>query len=154
MIIFLDIDGVLNCYKSFQNRLNGNHTNLIFWKGYGLTEFVDIEFVNRLNEIKRETNAKIVGISSWFSQRRPNDISDISNAIGIEFHDKIDSTGGGLSRLGGITRYLEKYNIKDFIIIDDDPIHQTKYKSRHIMPIGNGLTEELKENAISICAML
>lgn len=129
-------------------------TNIVTWRGNGLKEFADIEFINRLNEIKEKSNAKVVGISSWFSNRRSNDVVEISNALGIEFSDKVDNTGGGCGRLYAIGRYIEKHNITKFIIIDDDPIHQTRYKDRHIMPIGDGLTDELKNKAIALCAKL
>lgn len=150
MIIFLDIDSVLNCYKSFQRYINGEMTNIVTWRGNGLKEFADIEFIDRLNEIKEKSNAKVIGISSWFSQRRPNDVIEISKALGIDFSDKIDNTGGGTCRLNSITRYIQKHNITKFIIIDDDPIHQTRYKEHHIMPNGDGLTEQLKEQAIKL----
>lgn len=149
--IFLDIDGVLNDHDSFCDYDENRHQDIIIWHGYGVPEFVSRTMLNRLKEIVLATGAEVIGISSWFSSdMQNNDVQSISDALDLRIIDKIDCTCGGFGRSESISRFLNKNKCEKFVIIDDDKIHQMNYKEFHVMPIGYGLTDQLKRDAIDI----
>lgn len=124
-VIFLDIDGVLNCEQTLE-RHDG---------------FLGIEHgkVILLNNIVNETGAKIVLSSTW---RLDPDWNDTMKSYGINC---IDRTICLPSRIRGleINEWIERHpDVKTFAIIDDDSdmlpgqkLFQTSFKE--------GLTEDI-----------
>lgn len=153
-IIFLDIDGVLNLMRQDRDQ-------------YG-TLFHD-NFVANLKRIIDETNAWIVISSTW----RMSGLESIiemwedrklpGNVVGItpnlKYHpDNIDDE---LVRGDEIQSWIDKYEITDYVIIDDDTDMLPHQMSRFVktsdnidhtdyLDIGYGLTIECAEQAIKI----
>jgi hypothetical protein len=123
-IIFLDIDGVLNCQ--------------VFYDKAGTREFdresnICKERVSWLNDLCKETGAKVVISSSWRQGRTVEELQTLFNNCGATF-EIIDKTpvarsdGGvrgneiykwlvdNIEKLSGV----KYYEYKDYVIIDDD----------------------------------
>jgi hypothetical protein len=111
-IIFLDIDGVLNSSK-FIKRLGKS------WTGAQ----IDPEAVSILNEIIRETEAKIVISSSWrivFSLERINSILNDNGFVGEIIGETPRVDWEPYSRGNEIQMWLDSNpDIESFVIIDD-----------------------------------
>jgi hypothetical protein len=120
-IIFLDIDGVLNCQKS-ESRCCG-------FVG------IDDDKVKRLRKIIEATGAKIVLTSTWKKDwiRDPN-LKDEQNEYGNYLERKLrrenlfilDKTTDEKSlgdRGEGIFNYLKSHNVDQWIAIDDEIFH-------------------------------
>lgn len=128
-IIFLDIDGVLNCPATLE-RFQG-------------TIAIDTNMVSSMKRIIRETGAKVVISSTWrMSKERLAEIEK----HGIEF---IDITPVLRSIRGEeIASWLKSHpNVKKYAILDDDsdflpeqPLFQTSWEV--------GLTEEIANKVI------
>lgn len=118
-IIFLDIDGVLNCRTS-RSRCG---------KYLG----IDSDKLLRLKKIIDETGAKIVLVSTWKlgwyqlaqDKHKQNDLANYLDRkfkrIGLEVYDKtLDSLAGFyFSRGEGILEYKICKDIESYVIIDD-----------------------------------
>lgn len=137
-IIFLDIDGVLNSDEYFNNRVKEglNHP---------LTEF-DPLAVARLNKILEETDAKIVVSSDW---RWTNNLDTIFEEVGIK--GKIyDRTGYRFGiRDEEVEDWLEKHNVVDYVIIDDQH-NFNKERKQHFFrtKYNDGLTDDIMNKII------
>lgn len=117
--IFLDIDGVLvskNCSQNFDELSKKSLISLCI---YG---WVNKLLLHNLYEIIDKSNAKVIGVSSWFCLISDDDIKIIENVLGLKIHD-VASSSGGIHRGLDILKWLEKkhYDMnKDcFVIIDD-----------------------------------
>lgn len=116
-IIFLDIDGVLNCRDSKSRSPSG-------FIG------VDDEKVLTLREIVRQTGAKIVLTSSWKRMWFPEkelqspDARYLSSKLrrkGLAIFDKTDDQGDPMLRGAGITRWLQAHpSVTSWVVLDDD----------------------------------
>lgn len=116
-IIFLDIDGVLNCVHT-KNKLNG-------------IPFVDEDKILRLKKIIDATNAKIVLSSTWrfgmlfpdLPGRDVNDFIALQQALREHQIEIMDCTPYSLDGVRGeeINQWLinTSENIENFIILDD-----------------------------------
>lgn len=147
-VIFLDIDGVLNCSKSKPDCL-----------GY---TGIDNEKIKRLKHIVNETGANIILISSWkelwYKESHKKHLQDeLANYLDKKFKREqltvLDCTTDiNDSRGKGILQALSKYSIENFIIIDDEEFDYKKLKLLpHLIKTKyscGGLTEELTQNAI------
>ena len=124
-VIFLDIDGVLNSRETLK-RLKDFRKNPNYLP-------IDDFRVPYLKAIIEETNSKIVLISSWrryFKKEENNIIPTMPLSIelnklflqnNIEIYDLIGKEQYGIEyREKQIIDYLEKNNIDEFIIIDDE----------------------------------
>jgi len=140
-VIFLDIDGVLNSVQGHQRIedyevLNGNYDensieDIIHCKNdlngeICLGSWVERWLVNNLKILIQHTNAEVVGVSSWFTSR--HSLETVSDFLGIEIVDMTDYTGGGLERGRSVERYVDKYGIKDYCILDDS--HEQHYEGK------------------------
>lgn len=112
-IIFLDIDGVLNCQKS-QSKCGG----LIG---------IDDKKVKVLRKIVESTNAKIVLCSSWKSGWEYNKDDQMEHANYLDRKLKrenlyiLDKTiDKGSNRGEGIFNWLKNKNIEAWVVIDDE----------------------------------
>ena len=151
-IVFLDIDGVLNC--------EGSRSRCAGYRG------IDDKKAENLAQIVRATGAKIVLISTWKDDWRKTDKAHqgiLANYLdkklkkqGLVVFDKTRDYIGEryLSRGEGILDYLMNSNVGNYVILDD---FQFDYDSCGLT--GNyvktdnyngGLTEELAEKAIGI----
>ena len=113
-VIFLDIDGVLNCQssKSSCNAMLG----------------IDDDKVRRLKEIIEKTNAKIVLISSWKNDWQKiykeqqgymaNYLDKKLKRHGLVIMDKTEDTS--VNRGQGILNWLADKKIESFVILDDE----------------------------------
>lgn len=128
-IIFLDIDGVLNCELFFEKRkLNkvNYKDHFEFEKGQICTERVAL-----LNDLCKETGAVVVLSSSWRMGRTVEDMQKLLDVCGGTFKiiDKTPHTG--YARGTEIKQWLEDnikpetygcdyYDFHKYVIIDDD----------------------------------
>jgi len=119
-LIFLDVDGVLNCEIFYRE----NH------KKHG--KFVDQHFskerVGWLNELCKETGAKVVISSTWRLGRTISEIKDIFEEAGATF-EIVGVTpnlrGDGCLRGNEIYQWIQKNvpapsDFYSYVIIDDD----------------------------------
>ena len=148
-VIFLDIDGVLNCTTT-QDKC-GN--------------YVGIEDA-KLSELKRiveKTGAKIVLISTWKQDWEKGKnrgfmadyLDEKFEAQGLFVYDKTKNKTEGiyLSRGEGIIDYIISHNLQNYVILDDC---QFDYDSCNITDkfvktdLETGLTKALADKAIEI----
>lgn len=83
-----------------------------------------MKLLENLKKIINETNASIVGVSSWFTSR--HSLETVSDFLGIEIVDMTDYTGGGLHRGKSVEEYVDKYGIEGYCILDDS--HEQHYE--------------------------
>lgn len=126
-LIFLDIDGVLNCNATFEALKDPDSTGVLSvcrWEN-----MIDEAFVSRLNKIIEATGAEIVISSSW---RISNSLEDIrkylknKGCIGsvIETTGRNDEPSITDRRGREIQKYLDHAEgigetIESFVILDD-----------------------------------
>ena len=113
-VIFLDIDGVLNCQSS-QSSCHGMMG-------------IDDDKVKRLKEIVKATGAKIVLISSWKADWQKllkeqqgamaNYLDKKLKRQGLVIMDKTEDTS--VDRGQGILDWLDGKKIESFVILDDE----------------------------------
>ncbi|ADM79943.1 hypothetical protein phiAS5_ORF0100 [Aeromonas phage phiAS5] len=148
-VIYLDIDGVLNSYSELDTLINMDKRVI---RLYGKVDWVYIPMLERLHRIICETNAKVVGISSWFRVGDDMRTQKIANFLDIEIADVIDYTGGGHLRVESVIRHIKENGITNFVVLDDIQLF-SQYKEmedRHVCPARYGLTENLMEKAIYV----
>ena len=142
-IIFLDVDGVLNCsdfYKNRWERLQANGET----RDYPYDEFSP-ECVARLNKVTDATGAKIVVSSTWRLGRTVEELQNLFKEVGItgEVIDKTCHMGGAkgytiprgceidhwlderkFQRINWSLKvqmeYAEKSEVDNYVIFDDD----------------------------------
>lgn len=126
-IIFLDFDGVLNSQKYFISNndnlkeflaCNKNSINSLDTKVERQMLDIDIKNLANLVKLVRSTNAKVVVTSSWkILEVFPRIITRLGK-LGVPIIGVTEDNG--INRGLGIRDYLEKHNIKNYIILDDD----------------------------------
>jgi hypothetical protein len=170
-ILFLDIDGVLNHDKFYEDRWKNQHleNNTIHDR---LTDEIDIESIKKLNKIVRETGCEIVISSTWRLGQTIEEIADIFSSAGFRYKSLIrDKTPNGLKLTHkGITktfipRGLEIYTYLDdryqcgstpenhckFVILDDDSDFLYWHKDNFIHVNRKiGLSDEDVEKCLNI----
>lgn len=126
-IIFLDIDGVLNSSKSaeyYHNKYGGNGFGGFFREDDEPTlENVlwDEDCVELLNDIIKETNAKIVISSTWRKYYSLDAFKKMFKLYGVENLDIIGRTKLGTRHRGEeIQAYIDEHKITKYVILDDD----------------------------------
>lgn len=127
-IIFLDIDGVLNCQVFYEKR-HEKKKDLDFDIDYPKSE-ICTERIGWLNELCETTDTSIVISSTWRLGRSISELQDILNSCGATFTviGKTDHTG--YERGTEISKWLKDNSEKYFnvpyyyfyryAIIDDD----------------------------------
>ena len=134
LILFVDIDGVLNSEKWYTERFDKD------LQSYPLCEF-DPLCVEQLNILIQKTNAKLVISSTWRLGRTIDELKNLFEKVGIKgeiigvtphltFND-----GYGVSRGNEIKRWIDlnvvrewnrlfgedrDINMESYVIIDDD----------------------------------
>lgn len=154
-LIFLDVDGVLNCGET-KETING-------WL------FVDNEKIEQLKRIVDATGAKIVLSSTWrqgyygITQRNPGDTSD----WGVEEYEALAERCGqyGLTFFGftrwpmiadrelEIIDWMNSWDgekIESYVILDDIPFFTELIDHFVQTDFADGLTPELADKAIEI----
>ena len=156
-VIFLDIDGVLNCRTS---------------KSYchddecGLITGIDSDKVKRLAKIVEATNAKIVLSSDWrvgwekyYTTRKPSHAKYLDNHLkkkgSLTIFDKTPLFHSGYWRGEEILAYLRSHpDITNYVILDDTFFEDFSDKeiSEHLVLTNRevGLTDGDVKNAIKI----
>ena len=151
-IVFLDIDGVLNC--------EGSRSRCAGYRG------IDDKKEENLAKIVKATGAEIVLISTWKDDWRKTDKAHqgmMANYLdkklkkqGLTALDKTCDYIGEryLSRGEGILEYLTRHQVENYVVLDD---FQFDYDSCGLTEnyvktdnYNGGLTEELAEKAIGI----
>lgn len=117
-IIFLDIDGVLNCQSSE-----------IYMPGYYVG--IDEDKLLRLKEIVNATGAQIVLSSSWKHYWRL-EYKEFQNEFGNEIDNRLAPLGllpiaktedpdrDGLRRGAGIIKWVLDHGVSDWVVLDDE----------------------------------
>lgn len=149
-VIFLDIDGVLNCISS-KSRCRG-------------CIGIDNSKVKLLKQIVDNTNARIVLTSSWKKEWNKNlekcdyDGKYLNNKLkkqGLYILDKTEDNG--YNRGEGIYNWIKKYDIRHWVVLDDEIFKDYKKYGikKHLVKTefyndNGGLQKEHIEKAISI----
>lgn len=113
-VVFLDIDGVLNCQSS-QSRC-------------GAYIGIDNDKVKRLRKIVEATNARIVLVSSWRSgweRVYKDDQNELANYLDRKLKRErlyiLDKTTDSVWNRGeGIIKWISTHKVDSFIILDDE----------------------------------
>lgn len=151
-VIFLDIDGVLNNAFSKSKSATG-------CKG------IDDDKLNLLKQIVDGTGAKIVLTSTWKVDWYRGEYDDLPSdgrymvdkfkEVGLYIFDKTDDVSWS-ARGKGVLKYLTKFNIEQFCIIDDEMFDFVDCElTPHLVKtvfysLNGGLNEEHVTQAINI----
>ena len=114
-IIFLDIDGVLRTHKSdLENSiiLNQEIPIRVYDRRF------DSKSVNNINYIVHYTGAKIVVSSTWRNNFSVQELKEIFRERGITA-EVIDKTNIGLTRGEEIREWLDRNEVTNYVVIDD-----------------------------------
>lgn len=163
-IIFLDIDGVLNCQRGWEHYIgNGPPDTWDYskvpeykWGGFNRIPFCP-KAVNLLNELIRLTQAKIVVVSTW---RHGNSIEELQNCLWERGVDGLvvgkTLSSGRLKRGEEIELWIQEFgNPKKFVIIDDDFSYDIEefFPNNGVQPSEpEGFNEECFQRAVDILA--
>ena len=174
-IVFLDIDGVILPYHSedrYEHLYDGSIEMLskkynIDYKKYSKYDVLAAYYdwnkkaLILLKEILDETNSKIIISSDWrqtkFKDKMP-DLLKMHNLDNYWYKDNIynnshDNNGRlihfPLSRKLEIDDSIKRYNIDNFVILDDED-GLLKYYPYNMVLTNNVLNEKNKEDAIKI----
>jgi hypothetical protein len=156
--LFLDIDGVLNhenWYKATE------HNKPINW----WEEDFDPECVRRLNEILKETSARLVVSSSWrFDEKLPMYFEDLGITTDYDSTPNLNGISGHVDRGEEIAKFLEDHPCDSYVILDDDVDFTEEQMNGHFVhcccdytqallechPMETGLTDLKMKEAIRI----
>ena len=149
-VIFLDIDGVLNC------RSTTEYCGL--WVG------LDGDKLQRLRRIVEATQAEIVLTSTWKDDWYKNEkdkqdqlanyLDEKLRTVGLQILDKTEDRW--FDRGAGILRWMEERSVEAFVILDDEPFDYVELglMDRLIQTVESaddgGLQEEHVQRAIEI----
>jgi hypothetical protein len=179
-IIFLDIDGVLNCENGFKDGFCNYRTMNVGSDEKDHYQQFYPPSKKLINKLIEETNAKIV-ISSiwrhsgiefmkrvWESEKMSGEIIDVTPSLrnsnikytiprGCEIDFWLDNTG--FHRINWSKeeqlKYVEKSGVDNYIIIDDDSdmLYKQKEHFVHVLPSPRnkeGFNEEYYNKALNI----
>jgi hypothetical protein len=140
-IIFLDIDGVLNCQLFFEECMKNNvkYNKLEHYKSQ-LCE----KRIKWFNDLCNETDSKVVISSTWRHGKTIEQLQSILNESGANF-EIIDKTSISDHGIRGVEIYEwingHKLIVKNYAIIDDDSDMLLK-QAKHFFQTDNysGLT--------------
>ena len=131
--IFLDIDGVLNSAEMNKEYIKSKKSNtpddrfienIIDGK---VVDYICVDLLRNLHDIVYKTNAKLIGVSSWFwfkDIEEYNFLFDkISQILSLPIRTTTEYTSGGIKRGAGVIKWLKENNYNpekdNFIILDD-----------------------------------
>lgn len=142
-ILFLDVDGVLNCKRTFLQR--GEPV----WR-------IDAEKVALLNEVARRTGCRVVVSSTWRKGafRGPQGCRAILRARGVRVRFPRDwRTPGSLDgiRGGEIADWLKRNGSPPYAIVDDDSDMLPDQQARFVQTnFEEGLTQAHADRLIAL----
>jgi hypothetical protein len=115
-VIFLDIDGVLCSYKhNIYNKDKGDIYNPIDDEHYFLQSAIDA-----LNILINNYNAHLCMITSWNSKfKDENQYKEFLINRGIVVNNGL-SIGKHYDRYNYVSKTIQEYNLKNYLIIDDE----------------------------------
>lgn len=133
-ILFLDIDGVLNCEFTF-------HTNQ---SAYPFDPYMSL-LVHRIVEA---TGCKVVLSSSW--RYHPDGVKVIEEKALIKIHDITPKLRMSLSRGAEVRQWLEAHpEVERYAILDDNTdFYDDQKKNFFKCEWNTGLTEEVAKKVI------
>jgi hydroxymethylpyrimidine pyrophosphatase-like HAD family hydrolase len=151
-IIFLDIDGVMN-----------TDTHLVRSEVHEGLEFCPIA-IRVLQEVIKETGAKVVISSTWRAGRSVDELQDIfrnySEDIALSIIGKTSYNQGKVKRGVEIREFVDYVNNKEnefvtnFVVLDDDNFDMDLVKDNLIRCYSDqelrGLTEDLKPRILKL----
>lgn len=160
-VIFLDIDGVLNCQDTF---IKNHQLRSMLYKYFDtsnerslkiriLTE-IDYEKVMLLKYITDVTGAKIVVTSSWRLLKNYVFIEEKLVQMGLPIIDKTNYIHQ--NRGGEIRDYLNSHKVDKFIILDDEVFPDFEDLINYLVKTdfyNNGLEEVHVEEAVKILGL-
>ena len=114
-IIFLDIDGVLRTHKSDLEHsilLNQQIPIRVYDRRF------DLKAVSNINYISYYVNTKIVVTSTWRNNFTLEELKQIFKDRGITI-EIIDKTDIGLTRGEEIREWLDRNEVTNYVVIDD-----------------------------------
>lgn len=156
-IIFLDIDGVLNCTKTFEEK---KEERLLLKRFLDDSidccvkqKMCDIDFekVRLLKYITDITEAKIVVCSSWRNLKHYIFIEGKLVEMGLPIIGKTDYISN--KRGEEIRTYLSNHKVDKFIILDDEVFPDFRELINYLVKTdfyNDGLNEEIVEEAIKV----
>lgn len=160
-IIFLDIDGVLNCQRGWEHYIGNGPPET--WDYSKVPEYKygskHIPFcpqaVSKLNELINITKAKIVIISTW---RHGESLENLQNCLWERGVDGLvvgkTLSSGKLKRGEEIELWIEEFGSPNkFVIIDDDFSYDIEefYPNNGVQPSEpEGFNEDCFQKAIDI----
>lgn len=112
IIVFLDIDGVLNHEDYLKYSDNTDMSNML-----------DPKAINLINDLLQATKAKIVISSSWRLGHSLNEIQNLFQKVGFHYPERIIGATIDLPnkpRGDEIALWLAQVPIDAFVIFDDD----------------------------------
>lgn len=161
-IIFLDIDGVLNCSKTFDessgikkayNQLLKDKTDYHLLLQETLLD-IDIDKLSLLKNITDLTDAKIVISSSWRLLRLYPLVEEYLITYGLPV---VGTTKKMKNRGEEINNFIEENQVKRYVILDDeifeDFTEEQKYNLVKTSFYLEGLNEEYTNDAINILGL-
>ena len=131
-VIFLDIDGVLNSEKLI---LKLSKNNIKEYSDSGVYNFLDENIINELSNFCKKYKIYIVISSSWRHFYFDDTIKDLTKNKYKKLHplmpyiigqtprlykEKENGSSEQLCRGDEIQYYIDTYNIKNYVILDDD----------------------------------
>ena len=152
-IIFLDIDGALNCNDTFKKIYYK-------WKETGIRDsYLDDDMFKRLKNVVDETGAKIVLTSTWRNdfdldlnaiRENGKSLVDKLNEYGLTIYDRFKKDIWSIGE--EMTEYLSNNDIESFVIIDDATYDEFGFKDFQVTTrfFEDGFNDNLKEKAIKI----
>tara|TARA_R110000772_G_scaffold16535_4_gene46813 strand:- start:650 stop:1114 length:465 start_codon:yes stop_codon:yes gene_type:complete len=116
-VIFLDIDGVLNTVTDMKGDFQSDYDRF--------RAYINLDLVKKLNKLIEKTESKIVISSTWRKlhtqetlQEILTDCACVGEIIGMT--GNTDHAFRGLEIRQWLQGNKEKYNITNYIILDDD----------------------------------
>ena len=164
--IFLDIDGVLNS----EHTLNESCENM----DQKIASIISDQLVKNLSYVVEKTDAKIILSSSWrvyFNENTKKPINLFALILlaaldkhNLEIHDMTPFIKGQFSNERGleIKTYIDKHNIKNYVVIDDEEFSdfsthldmsrfiQTTFGDDNTSIKDEGFSKRIAEKAIEI----
>lgn len=138
-VIFLDVDGVLNCFETFKR------VKEEFEKTGKRSLEIDERMVERLARIVKETGAEVVLSSSWRAYWRENSegiypdndkskgLTEVLLKHGVKLHSKT-TTDRKRYRQNEILSWLEgRSDVTKFVILDDESFDLPRFLNKELI---------------------
>lgn len=148
LVLFLDIDGVLNSSKFFESQDRNSKHGIVL-----VSSQIDVNAIDLLNKLIEKTNANIVISSTWRLGHTIYNMQNTFRAHGFKYPDNIIGCTPdlpGKTRGAEIVRWLSKVPVDSFVVFDDD--EDMKGIEDHFIKTDfeNGLQEEHITRAINM----